>query len=139
MKQMSEYVTMLENFKDLEVSIIRTTKINKVLKAILKLQTIPREEEFHFKDRSQALLDQWNQLMANEPAPAAPNGVNGKSEAKQSEKKGESHSGKEDTEEPKAEEPEKTKTEPEATPEAPTAVESEKAEASLLGSLSEKA
>ncbi|KAJ4320843.1 hypothetical protein N0V84_005664 [Fusarium piperis] len=128
MKQMSEYVTMLENFKDLEVSIIRATKINKVLKAILKLQTIPREEEFHFKDRSQALLDQWNQLMANEPAPAAPNGVNGKSEAKHSEKKGESHSGKEDTEEPKTEESEKPKVEPEATPEAPTAVKSEKDE-----------
>ncbi|KAJ4224020.1 hypothetical protein NW759_005689 [Fusarium solani] len=128
MKQMSEYVTMLENFKDLEVSIIRSTKINKVLKAILKLQTIPREEEFHFKDRSQALLDQWNQLMANEPAAAAANGVNGKSEAKHSEKKRESHSGKEDTEEPKAEESGKPKAEPEATPEAPAAVKSEKDE-----------
>lgn len=128
MKQMSEYVTMLETFKDLEVSIIRSTKINKVLKAILKLQTIPREEEFHFKDRSQALLDQWNQLMANEPAAAAANGVNGKSEAKHSEKKRESHSGKEDTEEPKAEEPVKPKAEPEATPEAPAAVKSEKDE-----------
>ncbi|KAL2685100.1 hypothetical protein Neosp_006196 [[Neocosmospora] mangrovei] len=127
MKQMSEYVTMLETFKDLEVSIIRSTKINKVLKAILKLQTIPREEEFHFKDRSQALLDQWNQLMANEPAAAA-NGVNGKSEAKHSEKKRESHSGKEDTEEPKAEESVKPKAEPEATPEAPAAVKSEKDE-----------
>jgi len=38
---MSEYVTMLENLKDLEVSIIRATKINKVLKAILKLESIP--------------------------------------------------------------------------------------------------
>lgn len=136
---MSEYVTMLENFKDLEVSIIRSTKINKVLKAILKLQTIPREEEFHFKDRSQALLDQWNQLMANEPAAAAANGVNGKSEAKHSEKKRESHSGKEDTEEPKAEESGKPKAEPEATPEAPAALKSEKDEASSLVNLSEEA
>ncbi|KAI5466669.1 hypothetical protein BGZ63DRAFT_4417 [Mariannaea sp. PMI_226] len=86
MKQMSEYITMLENFHELEVSIIRATKINKVLKAILKLDSIPREEEFHFKDRSQVLLDKWNKLMATDAgsAPAAPNGVNGKSEEKKS-------------------------------------------------------
>lgn len=77
MKQMSEFVTMLENFADLEVSIIRTTKINKVLKAILKLDTIPREEEFQFKKRSQGLLDNWNKLMASDGAPSAVNGVNG--------------------------------------------------------------
>ncbi|KAJ4272230.1 hypothetical protein NW762_000941 [Fusarium torreyae] len=119
MKQMSEYVTMLENLKDLEVSIIRTTKINKVLKAILKLNSIPREDEFHFKDRSNVLLEKWNKLMTDEtaaPATDTTNGVNGKSEAKSEEKKDES--GKEDTEEPKAEEAEKPKAEVEATPEA---------------------
>ena len=77
MKTMSEYVTKLETFPDLEVDIIRKTKINKVLKAILKLPSIPRETEFKFKDRSQSLLDKWNKLLADEPAPA--NGVNGKS------------------------------------------------------------
>lgn len=61
---MSEFVTKLEGYADLEVSIIRATKINKVLKAILKLGTIPREEEFNFKTRSQALLDKWNKLLA---------------------------------------------------------------------------
>ncbi|KAM0563967.1 hypothetical protein ACHAPJ_000175 [Fusarium lateritium] len=118
MKQMSEYVTMLENLKDLEVSIIRTTKINKVLKAILKLNSIPREDEFHFKDRSNVLLEKWNKLMTDETAASAPdttNGVNGKSEAKPEEKKDDS--GKEDTEEPKAEEAEKPKAEVEVTPE----------------------
>lgn len=90
MKQMSEYITMLEDCRELEVSIIRVTKINKVLKAILKLESIPREEEFHFKDRSQVLLDKWNKLMANEAgsAPAATNGVNGKSEEKKAEANG---------------------------------------------------
>jgi hypothetical protein len=64
MSSMSEFVTKLEGYADLEVSIIRATKINKVLKAILKLGTIPREEEFNFKTRSQALLDKWNKLLA---------------------------------------------------------------------------
>ncbi|KAL2018871.1 hypothetical protein VTK56DRAFT_296 [Thermocarpiscus australiensis] len=64
MKLMSDYITKLEGFPDLEVSIIRATKINKVLKAILKLENIPKEEEFKFKPRSQALLDKWNKLLA---------------------------------------------------------------------------
>ncbi|OAA63682.1 pre-mRNA splicing factor [Niveomyces insectorum RCEF 264] len=95
MKPVSEYLTKLEGFADLEASIIRETKINKVLKTILKIADIPREEEFKFKPRSQALLDKWNVLLAAEPAPepkpteaktedAPANGVstNGKAETK---------------------------------------------------------
>ncbi|KAL2172450.1 hypothetical protein VTG60DRAFT_5725 [Thermothelomyces hinnuleus] len=72
MKLMSDYVTKLEGFPDLEVSIIRETKIHKVLKAILKLEEIPKEDEFKFKPRSQALLDKWNKLLAADATPAAP-------------------------------------------------------------------
>src|SRR6202021_1880941 len=78
MKQMSEFIGKLEGYADLEVSIIRATKINKVLKAILKLSTIPKEEEFKFKSRSQALLDKWNKLLAvdqDTPGPPSTNGV----------------------------------------------------------------
>lgn len=77
MKTMSEFVSKLEGYADLEVSIIRATKINKVLKAMLKLDSIPKEEEFNFKPRSQALLDKWNKLLAVEPDTPAPptNGV----------------------------------------------------------------
>ncbi|KAI9640806.1 hypothetical protein NHQ30_010646 [Ciborinia camelliae] len=72
MQQMSEYVNKLEGYADLEVSIIRVTKINKVLKAILKLPVIPKEDEFQFKLRSQTLLDKWNRLLASEQvAPAS--------------------------------------------------------------------
>ncbi|KAL7797825.1 hypothetical protein V8C43DRAFT_277082 [Trichoderma afarasin] len=81
MESMSSFINILEKFEDLEVSIIRGTKINKVFKAILKLDSIPREEDFKFKKRSQALLDKWNKLLASEPAPA--NGVNG-AESKES-------------------------------------------------------
>lgn len=90
MKTVSDYLTKLEGFPDLEVGVIRETKINKVLKAILKIGTIPREDEFKFKPRSQALLEKWNKLLAAEPtadgAPAAANGTsattNGNGEAK---------------------------------------------------------
>jgi len=86
MKQMSEYVNKLEGYADLEVSIIRATKINKVLKAILKLNVIPKEEEFQFKSRSQSLLDKWNKLLASEPAPSAEVTANGTSEEPKADK-----------------------------------------------------
>ena len=91
MKMMSEYITKLETLPDLEASIIRNTKINKVLKAILKLENIPKEDEFQFKPRSTVLLEKWNKILAVDGAPgaAAPsNGVNGTS-AKPTEKKDE--------------------------------------------------
>lgn len=72
MKNMSEFISKLEGYSELEVSIIRSTKINKVLKAIIKLNSIPKEEEFKFKSRSQTLLDKWNKLLAGEQAPTAP-------------------------------------------------------------------
>ncbi|KAI0195659.1 hypothetical protein EV127DRAFT_499568 [Xylaria flabelliformis] len=84
MKQVSDFLGKLETFPDLEVSIIKATKINKVLKAILKLETISKEEEFHFKPRSQTLLNKWNILLGIDAAPtpgaglssANANGVN---------------------------------------------------------------
>jgi hypothetical protein len=89
MKTVSDYLTKLEGFPDLEVGVIRETKINKVLKAILKIATIPREDEFKFKPRSQTLLEKWNKLLAADPAtdaaPSAANGTattNGNGEAK---------------------------------------------------------
>ncbi|KAI0383852.1 hypothetical protein F5Y04DRAFT_22615 [Hypomontagnella monticulosa] len=81
MKSMSEFLGKLETFPDLEVSIIRATKINKVLKAILKLETIPKEDEYTFKPRSQTLLDKWNKLLATTETTPAANGVNGASDA----------------------------------------------------------
>ncbi|KAH8602880.1 hypothetical protein B0O99DRAFT_14557 [Bisporella sp. PMI_857] len=79
-KQMSEFVTKLEGYADLEVSIIRGTKINKVLKAILKLKSIPKEEEFQFKVRSQTLLDKWNKLLDSETPATTTAATNGASE-----------------------------------------------------------
>lgn len=70
MPQMSSYVKKLENYGDLEVSIIKATKINKVLKALIKLNTIPKDEEFKFRERSMEMLKKWNKLLGNEPADA---------------------------------------------------------------------
>ena len=68
MPQMSTYIKKLEGYADLEVAIIRTTKINTVLKALIKLNTIPQDEKYQFRKRSLDLLSQWNKILGAEPA-----------------------------------------------------------------------
>ncbi|KAK9323541.1 hypothetical protein V1517DRAFT_289138 [Lipomyces orientalis] len=72
METMDKFFTKLENFQGLEISIIRNTKINKVLKAIHKLTEIPLEEKFKFKERSRKMLEVWNHMFEgiSSPAPA---------------------------------------------------------------------
>lgn len=77
MNSMNEFFTQLEGYADLEPQIIRSTKIHKVLKAIVRLTvTIPKEEEFNFKKRSNDLLASWNASIGDKdgdaPASAAP-------------------------------------------------------------------
>ena len=78
MATMSNFIGKLENYGDLEVSIIRSTKINKVLKALIKLNTIPKDEEFNFKGRSVDLLGRWNKALGADSTAdetAGPSGV----------------------------------------------------------------
>jgi len=65
MATMAEYFTSLEGLDDLEQTVIRTTKIHKVLKAILKLGNIPKDEDYNFKTRSTALLNKWQKVLAD--------------------------------------------------------------------------
>ncbi|OAX80271.1 hypothetical protein ACJ72_05395 [Emergomyces africanus] len=69
MASMSNYIQKLESYSDLEVSIIRTTKINKVLKAIIKLNSIPKDEEFNFRGRSINILNKWKTLLDSDIPP----------------------------------------------------------------------
>lgn len=75
MAGMADFFSQLESYESLEASIIRTTKIHKVLKAIVKLNSIPKDEEFNFRKRSHAMLDIWSKALAADgetPAAAPP-------------------------------------------------------------------
>lgn len=72
MPGMHEHMKTLENYNDLDGSIIKSTKINKVLKAIIKLGAIPREAEFSFKKRSQDILTSWGKQLEEAPAAGTP-------------------------------------------------------------------
>lgn len=63
MATMGSYFDKLEKHADLEVSIIRSTKINKVLKMIVKLNSIPRDEEFNFRHRAMNILSSWKNVL----------------------------------------------------------------------------
>ncbi|KAL5121240.1 hypothetical protein ACEQ8H_000708 [Pleosporales sp. CAS-2024a] len=71
MSSMSDYLKQLELHDDLEAEIIKKTKVHKVLKAMIKLNSIPKEEEFGFKSRSSELLAKWGGALASDGEPTA--------------------------------------------------------------------
>lgn len=75
MATMAEFFSQLESYENLEASIIRLTKIHKVLKAIVKLASVPRDSDFSFKKRSAALLEVWNRRMEADGEAAPPSAV----------------------------------------------------------------
>ncbi|RMY23368.1 hypothetical protein D0865_16481, partial [Hortaea werneckii] len=140
MASMADFFGQLENYDNLEPSIIRVTKIHKVLKAIVKLHSIPKDEEYNFKKRSAAMLEVWNKKMesdgdgaasappatSEEPksAPAAP------AEEKEPETNGESKAAEPDTkpEQPDTEAKEGAEKEAEEKPEEKGAEAADKIE-----------
>lgn len=64
MADMAAHFDSLEEYKTLEPEVIKTTKIHKVLKAIIRLNSIPKDDEYKFKSRSQDLLTEWNKTLA---------------------------------------------------------------------------
>lgn len=66
MAHMASLFSKLEGYQDLEVSIIRATKVNKVLKAIIKLNSIPKDEEYNFRRRALDLLGKWKHLLQSD-------------------------------------------------------------------------
>ncbi|PGH01328.1 hypothetical protein AJ80_09018 [Polytolypa hystricis UAMH7299] len=88
LETMSGYIRKLESYQDLEVSIIRATKINKVLKAIIKLGSIPKDEEFNFRGRAVNILVKWKDVLGKDvPAAVAGPAAGSETPAAESKKK----------------------------------------------------
>lgn len=71
MADMDSYFTQLTEMGELEPTMIRNTKINKVLKAVLKLDNIPKNDQYKFTERSTALLADWNKALGVSSTEAA--------------------------------------------------------------------
>lgn len=73
MDLMAKYMAELQSYGEIEVGIIRQTKIQKVLKAIMKLPSIPKEEEYNFKSHALEILTGWKNVLDTDiptPGPA---------------------------------------------------------------------
>jgi hypothetical protein len=77
MAAMSDHLKQLEAHENLEAEVIKKTKVHKVLKAIIKLTSIPKEEEHNFKQRSNDLLTKWGGALAADSEPATNGTTNG--------------------------------------------------------------
>jgi hypothetical protein len=144
MASMATYFDKLEKHADLEVSIIRSTKINKVLKMIVKLNSIPRDEDFNFRHRAMNILSSWKNILdADTPAGATDkddkptaNGSNKEDDGAdtpkletEEEKEPESKSAKDDLDSPMPDADAEKVTEPEnADGDKPTEITEEKTE-----------
>jgi len=87
----------VETYPNLTIDYLQFSKIGKVMRRIATLDEIPRDAEFHFKDRAQQLVLRWQQIIQQaeeegKVSKAKANGAAGAdaSEAASREKKGES-------------------------------------------------
>jgi hypothetical protein len=68
--EISRFISKLESFGDLDASILRNTKIYKVCKAILKLDNIPGNDTYQFKDRCAALYERYSKILDSSQQPS---------------------------------------------------------------------
>ena len=54
----------LEAMGMIEASILRSTKIHKVVEAVPTLEVIPRDKEYQIRNRSLALVGRWENVLA---------------------------------------------------------------------------
>lgn len=126
MGAMDVYLKKLEDYSDLDAEMIKRAKINKVLKMIGKLRTIPEDEKYNFRERAVALFEKCNKLLSDagegaekpsaEPEKKDEKEVNGSEEA--SAEKEEAEEKKEETEDKMEEDTEEKKGEEEAADKA---------------------
>ncbi|KAN0064517.1 hypothetical protein ACQY0O_002145 [Thecaphora frezii] len=57
-----ETFKLVEAYNDMTVDQLRHSKINKVMKKIFQLEDIPRNDEFHFRERAEALFIKWQSV-----------------------------------------------------------------------------
>ncbi|CAE6414583.1 unnamed protein product [Rhizoctonia solani] len=55
--------TTVENYDKMTVEYLSYSKIGKVMRKIIQLPTIPSDDQFHFRQRAQALVTKWQQLI----------------------------------------------------------------------------
>ncbi|CAE6433812.1 PWWP domain-containing protein 1 OS=Schizosaccharomyces pombe (strain 972 / ATCC 24843) GN=pdp1 PE=1 SV=1 [Rhizoctonia solani AG-1 IB] len=65
----------VENYDKMTVEYLSYSKIGKVMRKIIQLTAIPADEQYHFRQRAQALVTKWQQLIttSEDGSPSANN------------------------------------------------------------------
>ncbi|KAG9124704.1 hypothetical protein FRC07_010563 [Ceratobasidium sp. 392] len=66
--------TTVENYDKMTVEYLSYSKIGKVMRKIIQLTNIPSDEEYHFRQRAQALVTKWQQLITTSEGDGNNNG-----------------------------------------------------------------
>ncbi|KAK7017745.1 hypothetical protein R3P38DRAFT_2985226 [Favolaschia claudopus] len=69
--------TTIESYEDITIAYLTFSKIGKVMRHIhlLEPNRVPRDDEYHFRDRAKALVDKWQGILATSKAETAAEGV----------------------------------------------------------------
>lgn len=78
MPLMEQIFSTVENYPNLTIEYLQFSKIGKVMRRIAGLLDIPRDDEFHFKHRAQALVIKWQTILQEAEQAAKSSEVNGK-------------------------------------------------------------
>lgn len=87
MPELSNLLTQLEAFPDLEAQVITKTKINKVMRALIKKPNLPKDQELSIRSRAYALLDEYELTLLTADDDVAVGPVKNQEPAKAAEKK----------------------------------------------------
>ncbi|KIO30362.1 hypothetical protein M407DRAFT_242247 [Tulasnella calospora MUT 4182] len=78
MPLLDQIFSTVENYPNLTIEYLQFSKIGKVMRRIAGLNDIPRDDEFHFKERAQTLVLKWQAILQEAEQAAKSNEVNGK-------------------------------------------------------------
>ncbi|KAG9040641.1 hypothetical protein FS837_000370, partial [Tulasnella sp. UAMH 9824] len=72
MPLLDQIFTNVENYPNLTIEYLLYSKLGKVIRYITKLSDIPRDDEFHFKERAKTLLFKWVAMLQEAERAAVP-------------------------------------------------------------------
>ncbi|KAG8906576.1 hypothetical protein FRC01_007955 [Tulasnella sp. 417] len=78
MPGLDQIFSTVENYPNLTIEYLQFSKIGKVMRRIAGLNDIPRDDEFHFKERAQTLVGKWQAILQEAEQAAKGSEVNGK-------------------------------------------------------------
>ncbi|UZJ53786.1 hypothetical protein CBS101457_003106 [Exobasidium rhododendri] len=57
--ELDKTMKQVEGYEGITADVLRVTKIGKVMRRVVQLPSIPRDEEFKFKERAETLCEKW--------------------------------------------------------------------------------